>query len=181
MLPKAATNWPTRSGELRAGSPSDALWPSVPSSNRNIPTTLRHFAISLRELFTQVLQSLAPDAQLRAWTKDPDDYHNGNPTRKARLRYITRDFHDVFGGFFNADVEATVLEFVNSFQKGTHAPRSELHVNDVLLLKARMEGLLRLLLVATPITCSGSPSKPLRGVVHKISGEPLALRSQEAQ
>jgi len=107
---------------------------------------VRHFATSLRELLTQVLHLLAPDDHLRAWSTDPSDYHNGRPTRRARIRYITRNVHDFFGGFLITDVDA-VLEFLDAFQKGTHALQPGFTPTDVLDLKIRMEGLLRLLLV----------------------------------
>lgn len=107
---------------------------------------VRHFAASLRELFTHVLHLLAPDDALRAWSSTADDYANGRPTRRARLRYITRDIQDTFGGFLNADVDAA-LKFLDSFQKGTHALRPDFTLEEVLGLKVRMEGLIRFLLV----------------------------------
>lgn len=111
---------------------------------------VRHFAASLRELFTQVLHHLAPDDAVRVWTTTPADFHNGRPTRKARLRYVTRDVPLLFGGFVNADVDA-VVEFVNLFQKGTHAPRPDFTPDEVNDLKVRMEGLLRILLVVNTL------------------------------
>ena len=124
---------------------SDLLLGARPPSN---PSTRTMFAIlrSYRELFTHVLHLLAPDDQLTAWTKDPDDYHNGRPTRRTRLRYITRELQHTFGGFLKTDVDS-VLSFIDSFQKGTHALRPDFAPKDVLDLKMRMEGLLRLLLV----------------------------------
>lgn len=111
---------------------------------------VRHFAASLRDLFTQALHRLAPDAAVRGWTTTPADYHDGRPTRKARLRYITRDVPLLFGGFVNADVDA-VVKFINLFQKGTHAPRPSFTPDEVNDLKVRMEGLLRILLVVNTL------------------------------
>jgi hypothetical protein len=107
---------------------------------------VRHLAASLRELFTHVLHKLAPDDQVRAWSTIKEDYHDGRPTRRARLRYIIRDVQSTFGGFINADVDA-VVGFINSFQKGTHALRADFTSEQVRDLSVRMEGLLLLLLV----------------------------------
>jgi hypothetical protein len=109
------------------------------------PDYVRHFAVSLRELFTQVLHKLSPDALVEQWTKKPQHYHNNKPTRKARLLYITRDIGPIFGGFITADVDA-VLEFVDAFQKGTHGVRPNFSDGEILDMRRRMEGLLRLLL-----------------------------------
>jgi hypothetical protein len=83
---------------------------------------------------------------VKAWTPDPTDYHQGRPTRKARLRYITRNLHVVFGGFLQADVHAAI-EFLEIFQKGTHDLESKLTLEEIALLRTRVEGLLRFLLV----------------------------------
>src|SRR5262249_49492012 len=54
------------------------------------PDFVRHFAASLRGLFTHFLHQLASDTALKAWSNSADNYHNGRPTRRSRLRYITR-------------------------------------------------------------------------------------------
>jgi hypothetical protein len=110
------------------------------------PDYVRHFAASQRELFTYILHLLAPDDHVQAWASDPRDYHNSRPTRKTRLRYITRNLQDTFGGFLSADV-AAVLEFVKAFQKGTHGLDPGFTPDQVLDLKARMEVLIRFLLL----------------------------------
>jgi len=110
------------------------------------PDHVRHFAVSLRELFTHVLHLLAPDDEVRQWTKEPQHYSNGRPTRRARLLYSTREFAPSFGDFATADVDA-VLKFIDAFQKGTHGVSPDLSGQQLIDLGRRMEGLLRLLLV----------------------------------
>ena len=114
------------------------------------PDFVRHFATSFRELFTQVLQTVAPDDQVKAWTKDKQHYHNGRPTRRARLLYVIRDVDSMFGGFLNADVD-TALTFLDAFQKGTHGVRPDFSEDEILRMGRRMEGLLRLMLVVHQI------------------------------
>jgi Predicted pPIWI-associating nuclease len=135
----------TMLAELNADFPSMLLGARA-AVEAKPPDYVRHFAASLRELFTHVMQTLAPDDQVKSWTKDPKDYHNGRPTRKTRLRFIIQDLPLNFGGFLSADVDA-VLEFIDSFQKGTHAVRPSFTPDQVLELGTRMEGLLRFLLV----------------------------------
>ncbi len=116
------------------------------------PDRIRHFAVSLRELFTHVLELLSPVEEVKNWTTNADDFHNGRPTRRARLRFITRNTSQAFGGFVTADVGAAVL-FLDSFQKGTHALEPDLSDAQVSDLKIRMEGLLRFLLTIAKVTC----------------------------
>ncbi len=111
------------------------------------PDYVRHFATSLRELFTQVLHRLSPDEQVRKWTNDPKHYDDKHrPTRRCRLLYITRTADDVFGGFLNANVDA-MTPFIDLFQKGTHGVRPEFTDDQVDAMVRRMEGLLRAMLV----------------------------------
>jgi|GEM_PF-2923531 hypothetical protein len=69
------------------------------------PDHCRHFASSYRELFTHVLHLLAPDNEVKQWTKDPNHYDkDGRPTRRARLKYIARNHNnDTFDDFLIKD------------------------------------------------------------------------------
>jgi Predicted pPIWI-associating nuclease len=53
------------------------------------PDRARHVTTSLRELFTQVLHSLAPDDGVRSWTSQADHFIDKRPTRRARLRNVS--------------------------------------------------------------------------------------------
>jgi Predicted pPIWI-associating nuclease len=48
----------------------------------------RHVCISLREMLGHALRRLAPDQAVGAWTADPTHYHQGRPTRRARLEFL---------------------------------------------------------------------------------------------
>lgn len=116
---------------------------SLESSN---PDRVRHFATSLRELFTHILHTLAPDDKVKAWSTTPDHYDRGKLTRKARLLYVCRTLnHDEFSEFVEKDI-ASVLAFLQLFQQGTHEITSkytDLQLNIMLL---RMETTIRFLL-----------------------------------
>jgi hypothetical protein len=111
------------------------------------PDRVRHFAVSLRELFDHVLHALAPDDKIKRWESIPEYFdESGKPTRKARLLYICRELNEEsFGPFVKKDVEA-LLEFLKLFQQGTHQVSSrfkDLQLNSMLI---RMESTLRYLL-----------------------------------
>jgi len=110
------------------------------------PDRSRHVTTSLRELFTQVLHSLAPDDGVRSWTSQADHFHDKRPTRRARLLYICRNINEgAFTDFVEDDVRAT-LSFVDSLSAGTHTVESRLSTAQLRSTVARMESLLVFLL-----------------------------------
>ena len=82
---------------------------------------VRHFSISIRELYTHLIYNLAPDEDIKKWTSDKGNYDDkGRPTRRARLLFICRNINNKpFNSFVKKDVDAT-LAFIDIFQKGTH-------------------------------------------------------------
>jgi len=110
----------------------------------------RHVTTSLRELFTQVLHSLAPDDAVAAWSSDRDDFANGRPTRRARLMYVCREINSgPLVDFVRKDVSAA-LSFVDSLSAGTHTVQSRLTDAQLRAQLARMESLISLLLQVAP-------------------------------
>jgi predicted ABC-type ATPase len=107
------------------------------------PDRVRHFSISLRELFTQVLDQLAPDHEIKEWTSLPEHYRNGKPTRKTRLLYICRFINQKpLVRFVEKDIDAAV-EFMNLFQRGTHAVDAQYTAAQLTALEVRMDSTLR--------------------------------------
>lgn len=116
------------------------------SLRSNNPDRIRHFAISLRELFTRVLHSLAPDEKVGEWSQDPNHYHKGRPTRRARLLFACREINqDPFSNFIEKDIDA-VIAFLKLFQKGTHEAKSNFTDAQLTALQNRAESTLRFLL-----------------------------------
>ncbi len=111
------------------------------------PDKVRHFAASLRELFTHVLHLLSPDEKIKQWSNSPEHYDKGKPTRRARLLYICRALNnDSFSDFLEKDI-AAVLEFLKLFQRGTHEIISSYTDLQLRMMLVRMESTLRFLLV----------------------------------
>lgn len=109
----------------------------------------RHVTTSLRELFTQVLHSLAPDDAVVSWGK-ATEADAARPTRRARLLYICRDIDDgPLVDFVKADVSAA-LALVDSLNAGTHTVQSRLTDDQLRAQVARMESLLCMLLQLAP-------------------------------
>ena len=107
---------------------------------------VRHFTTSLRELFTHVLHRLAPDAEVKKFSTNTEDFPNGKPTRAARLRYICRDVNSGrFTDFVKKDI-AAMLAFVDLFQGSTHEVMSSYTLPQLRALLVRMEGTIRFLL-----------------------------------
>jgi len=116
---------------------------ALTSSN---PDRSRHVATSLRELFNHVVQIIASDDDISQWTSKTEHFHQGRPTRRARLLYICRqiDFGEL-SDFVDADV-SSALTLVNALHSGTHGIISYFSERQLRVLIDRMESLLLFLL-----------------------------------
>lgn len=123
-----------------------SLWQGVVQSlNSSNADRSRHFLISLRELFTQVLHRLAPDREVRAWSSAPEHFHNGEPTRQARLLFICRGINDdPFNSFVKKDV-SSMVSFWDIFNR-VHQFEILITQRQLEAFKIRVEGALRFLL-----------------------------------
>ncbi|TXE03729.1 hypothetical protein [Algoriphagus aquimarinus] len=110
------------------------------------PDRVRHFSISIRELLTHVLHSLAATDKVKDWTKNPEHYHDGRPTRKARILYICRDIRTKnFEKYVNADVNS-MIEFINLFQEGSHSKSPSFSDKQLIAMRTKAESTLKFLL-----------------------------------
>lgn len=110
------------------------------------PDRARHVTSSVRELFTQVIHRLAPDAEVKTWTNDAEHFSNNRPTRRARLLYICRKFScDPLTKFVEDDVRAA-LTLVDSLNAGTHVVKSKLTKHQLEAIVYRIETLALFLL-----------------------------------
>jgi len=106
----------------------------------------RQVTASLRELFGHVMRLLAPDDAIKNWTSVESFYHEGRPTRQARLQYICRNISSKpFNKFIEKDIQAT-LEFINIFQAGTHSIESGFSPKQLIALKCKAETTLKFIL-----------------------------------
>lgn len=110
------------------------------------PDRVRHVTTSMRELFTHVVHHLAPDDAIRQWTSNDRYFHQGHPTRRARLLYICRQINfDTLSDFVDADVRSA-LTLVDALHSGTHGISPNLSERQLGVLFDRMESLLLFLL-----------------------------------
>jgi hypothetical protein len=86
---------------------------------------VRHFSISGRELTTHVLHTLAPDDEIREWTADPEYYHDGHPTRRARTDFILGRLESADMSAYVDAVFRALLATHDLLQKGAHALSAE--------------------------------------------------------
>ena len=111
------------------------------------PDRMRHVVVSLRELVNHVLHRIAPNDEIKRWTTDHNHFHDGRPTRAARVLYICRGINNgPFTDFISADVKASI-ECINLFQRGTHELLITFSEHQIKTLVVRTESLLRLLLL----------------------------------
>jgi hypothetical protein len=110
------------------------------------PDKVRHTCISLRELCAHALRILAPDSAIRAWSQDPSCYHEGRPTRRARVMYLYESIQSpALKKFIDADI-SLALELFNLLNKGTHVANLEIAEEQTAILLSRAEGVLLVLL-----------------------------------
>jgi hypothetical protein len=105
----------------------------------NNPDKIRHCITSLRELVTQVMHYLSPDTEIKTWSQSKDDFANGRPTRRARLRFIARYInHGEFTDFVEKDLAAT-LAAIALFNAGTHKVKSNMTERQLQALITKVE------------------------------------------
>ena len=78
------------------------------------PDRARHFLSSLRELWSHLMRTIAPDSEVMNWVPDNSQQllYEGRPTRKARVLYVCRDLNDgALTKFVYSDTQAFVEFF----------------------------------------------------------------------
>lgn len=119
-------------------------------SPRN-PDAARHFCTSAREIFVQVLNLRAPDADVVADMPDCPLTEGGTPTRRAKVGFLLRRkgmSNEVLQDFIEKDVE-NILELFRVFNDGTHGPSGSFELPRLHKIKRRVEdGILFLTSVA---------------------------------
>jgi hypothetical protein len=121
---------------------------AVASAN---PDRVRHVCVSLRELFGHTLRQLAPDGEIRTWSQDTSHYHEGQPTRKARLLYLYGSINaSPLKKFIEADVRAAI-ELIDVLSHGTHTTATGISSEAIRILANRAEGILLMVLKVAEI------------------------------
>ena len=124
------------------------MWLGACSARQNQnPDYVRHTFVSLRELVREVLHKLAPDAAVKDWSSNPGHYHNGRPTRTARIEYISRRVQPELSEFFPLDVKVMVA-LIDLLNGGTHEAERSLSDTALEVICLKVEATVRFLIMA---------------------------------
>ena len=115
----------------------------------NNPDRVRHFLISLREMWSHLLRHLAPDNLVFTWiTENPKEQgllHKDRPTRRARVLYVLRDLnYDPLKDFLLQDTGALV-KLIELFQR-VHELEAELTEEQLRAIKLKSDSWLLFIL-----------------------------------
>jgi Predicted pPIWI-associating nuclease len=125
------------------------LWAgALESLNGNNPDKIRHFITSLRELFTHLIQILAPNAAMAQWDLEKKYLSDGKPTREGRFLFICRNLEGSkkeIAQLMQEEVAST-LKLIRLFQGGTHGISPSFSPVELQFIRIKAESALRLFL-----------------------------------
>ena len=111
------------------------------SLNPANPDATRHFCTSAREIFTEIFDSKAKDADVFAVFPNCDKTDRGNATRKSKIRYFLSK-----KGLVDSDVEdfiekdmQNILELFHILSTGTHGEAGKYTSEKLATIKKRVE------------------------------------------
>nr|WP_246485544.1 hypothetical protein [Aminobacter carboxidus] len=102
----------------------------------------RHFCTSVREIFTEILDRWALDADVIAADPAYEKTPNGTPSRRAKIRYLLKQKgadSPAMLGFVEKDIE-DILQLFPVFNKATHGAAGAISFASLKALRQRVEG-----------------------------------------
>ncbi|MGJ8671161.1 MAG: hypothetical protein ACSHXK_16880 [Oceanococcus sp.] len=111
------------------------------SLNPKNPDAARHFCTSAREIFTKVLDTSAPDDQVRSANPKCDLTPNGTPTRRSKIHFMLgrRGVEDnALEEFVENDI-SNIVELFRVFNDGTHGSSGTFNLSQLFSIKRRVE------------------------------------------
>lgn len=109
-------------------------------SPRN-PDASRHFCTSAREIFTQILEIMAPDSKVNALMPNCEKTDQGKPTRRAKIKYLLyqKEFGNIaFENFVEEDMN-NIVQLFGVFNQGTHGSAGKFSLRQLCSIKKRVE------------------------------------------
>ena len=104
------------------------------------PDATRHFCTSAREIFTEAIELTAPDDLVIADNPDCEKTQQGNPTRRAKIRYLLRKKGmDMTVEKFIDDDITNILELFHVLSDGTHGASGKYSLAKLNMKKKRVE------------------------------------------
>jgi hypothetical protein len=116
---------------------------SLKTSNEDMA---RHVCVSLRELLGHVLRMVAPDEKVMSWSSLPGHFHDGRPTRTARLDCLLDTSGCSLLKRYLRLALKSVIEVIDQLNAPTHTPQSPLTRHHLEVLLCKVEGDLNLIL-----------------------------------
>ena len=107
----------------------------------NNPDAARHFCTSAREIFTQILEIKAPDAEVFVLLPDCERTDRGNPTRRSRIKYFLHRkgmVEETLEDFVEQDMQ-NIVELFHVFNDGTHGSAGTYDFQQLAAIKKRVE------------------------------------------
>ncbi len=104
------------------------------------PDAARHFCTSARELFTEFIESQAPDIKVFEYNPDCQKTDRGNATRKEKIKYMMRntEIDSSVIEFADKDI-SNILELFHVLSDGTHGAAGRYEFEKLLQVKKRVE------------------------------------------
>lgn len=105
------------------------------------PDAARHFCTSAREIFSQVLDLRAADAEVLAVFPDCATTERGNPTRRSRIKYLLHlnsMADEALEEFVEEDM-ANIIELFQVLNEGTHGSAGTYDHTQLVAIKKRVE------------------------------------------
>ena len=105
------------------------------------PDATRHFCTSVREIFTEIFDAKATDKDVFAVIPNCEKTDRGNASRRSKIKYFMQK-----KGFTDSDVEIfidsdieNILELFHTLSKGTHGEAGKYSMNQLAVIKNRVE------------------------------------------
>ena len=120
--------------------------------NPGNPDAARHFCASSREIVAEILNTNAPDEEVRARFPNCQVTQRGTPTRRAKILYCldrTGVHHEALEDFIEADIKDLSVLF-NDLNAGAHGPAGRFPPSQLVAIKTRVEDAIAFILEIAP-------------------------------
>ncbi|MDP3937471.1 MAG: hypothetical protein Q8R92_04960 [Deltaproteobacteria bacterium] len=114
---------------------------AVYALNESNPDAARHFCASAREIYTQILELKAPDAEVARVLPNCDRTSQGKPTRRAKIRFFLHRngmTEETLEEFVEHDME-NILNLFQVLNDGTHGSAGTYGLSQLAAIRKRVE------------------------------------------
>lgn len=111
------------------------------SLNLRNPDAARHFCTSAREVITQILEIKAPNDTVKQADENVSLTPNGTPTRRSKIAFMLKAkglWDETLEDFILADID-NVIDLFKVFNDGTHGSAGKFTIQQLIVLRSRVE------------------------------------------